>query len=70
MIVFVGRANLLQDFKDHTERRKALAKNFTVAHLRRHFDDMVRDLCARTIEKVVIRGKRDGETDLLVCRTV
>ncbi|KAG8628426.1 hypothetical protein KVT40_004299 [Elsinoe batatas] len=54
-----------RDPKDHGERRKALAKNFTVAHLRHHFDPMVRELCARTIEKVVTRAKRDGETDLL-----
>ncbi|KAF4555379.1 Cytochrome P450-like protein 27 [Elsinoe fawcettii] len=54
-----------RDPKDHGERRRALAKNFTVAHLRHHFDPMVRELCARTIEKVVIRAKRDNETDLL-----
>ncbi|TKX25516.1 cytochrome P450 monooxygenase-like protein 15 [Elsinoe australis] len=54
-----------RDPKDHGERRKALAKNFTVAHLRTHFDPMVRELCVRTVEKIVLRAKRDGETDLL-----
>ncbi|PNS18602.1 Isotrichodermin C-15 hydroxylase [Sphaceloma murrayae] len=54
-----------RDPKDHGERRRVLAKNFTVAHLRTHFDPMVRELCASAVEKIVLRGQRDGETDLL-----